>query len=142
MVVFRTSSDPFSEVRRLQSEVNRIFQQSASAGLGGFPYLNVHANQDAVTVTGELPGVSQEDLDVSVHKDTLTIRGERKGMSDEEADGYHRRERRTGRFVRTISLPFAVDPDHVDAEMRDGILHVMLKRPESDKPRRINVKSG
>lgn len=139
MAVFTPFGDPFSEMRRLQSEVNRLFQTATSTGDGGFPYLNVYANQDAILVTAELPGVAEDDLDISVHRETLTIRGERKQTVGEEIKGYHRRERRTGRFVRTMSLPFAVDPDQVDAHMEHGILRLTLNRPESDKPKRIQI---
>lgn len=141
MVFSRSFGDPVSEMRRLQSEFNRLFQTAPASG-GGFPYVNVYANQDAVTITAELPGVSQDDLDITVHRDTLSIRGERRGVSADEPKGYHRRERRTGRFMRTMSLPFAVDPDNVEADMQNGMLRLTLRRPESDKPRRIQVKAS
>ena len=103
--------------------------------------MNVYANQDGVVITAELPGVNAESLDASVHRDTVTLRGERR----DEAEGvraYHGRERRQGRFARTFSLPFQVDPDKVEAEMTDGVLRLTLQRPEQDKPRRISVRSS
>ena len=142
MVLPRGFSDSLSDMRRLQSEVNQLFQSAAAPAAGSFPYVNVYANADAITVIAELPGVSQEDLDLSVHRDTLSIRGERKDAGADEAKGYHRRERRTGRFVRTLSLPYAVDPDRVEAEMKNGVLRLTLNRPESDKPKRIRVKTS
>lgn len=142
MVLSRGFSDPFSDMRRLQSQVNQLFQSAAAPQAGSFPYVNVYANPDAITVTAELPGVSEGDLDLSVHRDTLSIRGERKDAGIEEAKGYHRRERRIGRFVRTLSLPYAVDPEQVEAEMKNGVLRLTLRRPESDKPKRIRVKAS
>lgn len=142
MATFSTPSDPFSEMRRLQSEMNRLFQSATSRSDGGFPYLNVYANQDGITVTAELPGVSDDDLDITVHRDTLTIRGERPQTAGDEVKGFHRRERRTGRFVRTMALPFAVDPEQVQASMQNGVLRLTLNRPESDKPRRIQVNAS
>lgn len=134
-------ADPFREMRRLQSEMNRLFQNATSTSTGGFPAVNVYANQDGVVITAELPGVNSEGLDVSVHRDTVTLRGERRDEA-EDARGYHRRERRQGGFARTFSLPFQVDPDKVEAEMRDGVLRLTLQRPEQDKPKRISVRSS
>ena len=56
-----------------------------------------------------------------------------------EARAYHRRERGRGSFVRTFGLPFQVDPDKVDATLKDGVLTLSLQRPEHDKPKRIRV---
>ena len=60
----------------------------------------------------------------------------------DDAANYHRRERRHGEFVRTISLPFAVDPSRVEAQMTQGVLYVILHRPPEDQPRRIKVRAG
>src|SRR5919199_3071178 len=133
-------ADPFREMRRLQDEVNRLFQ-TAAAPRAGFPAINVYAHQDGVVLTAELPGVKEDDLDITVHRDTVTLRGERRDPIS-EAGGYHRRERRTGSFWRTFSLPFNVDPERVEATLRDGILTLTLHRPEQDKPKRIRVSAG
>ena len=142
MVLSRSSlGDPFAQMRHLQSEMNRLFQSAAPNPQGGFPFLNVYASQDGIVVTAELPGVSEEDLEINVHRDTLTIRGERKLSAGDNVKGYHRRERATGRFVRTLSLPFPVDTEQVEADLQHGLLRLTLKRPESDKPRRITVQA-
>lgn len=133
--------DPFRELRRIQNEMNRVFQSASTGGAQGYPAMNVYASQDGVAVTAEVPGVSDADLDISVHRDTLTLKGERK-RQPEEVTGYHRRERGTGAFVRTLSLPFPVDPDKVEASLKDGVLRLSLHRPESDKPKKIRVKAG
>jgi HSP20 family protein len=133
--------DPFQEMRRLQSEINRVAQNATATTVGGFPAINVFANQDGVVITAELPGVNSESLDVSVHRDTVTLKGERRDEA-EDAIGYHRRERRQGGFARTFGLPFRVDPDKVEAEMKNGALKLILQRHEEDKPKRISVKSS
>jgi HSP20 family protein len=92
-------------------------------------------------ITAELPGVQQDDLEITVHRDTVTLRGERQDKSD-DAGAYHRRERGSGTFVRTFGLPFQVDPDKVDAKLKDGILTLSLQRPEHDKPKRIRVSAS
>jgi len=136
--------DPFGQMRRLQEDVNHLFQAASGAPgtLGaGFPAMNIYASQDGVTVTAEVPGVSSDALDITVHRDTLTLSGERPGGA-EDAKGYHRRERGRGRFARTVSLPFQVDPDQVEARLADGVLTLHLRRPEEDKPRRIAINAG
>ena len=130
--------DPLREMRRIQNEVNRLFQSAGQSGAVGYPAMNVHAARDGVAITAELPGVAEDDLDVTVHRDTVTLKGRRK-PAVEDVKGYHRRERGTGAFMRTLSLPFTVDPDNVEASYENGVLHLSLHRPESDKPRRITV---
>ena len=103
--------------------------------------MNVYASRDAVLITAEVPGIAQEDLDLTVRRDTVTLRGERKD-TDDQASGFHRRERGRGRFVRALSLPFPVDPDQVEANMADGVLRLKLHRPESDQPKRIQIKAN
>jgi HSP20 family protein len=132
-------ADPFRDMRRLQNELTRMAERG-TARAAEFPTVNAYANQDGVVITAELPGVKSEDLEVSVHRDAVTLSGERR-TDTEEAKGYHRRERRQGRFVRTLSLPFMVDPNGVEAAMNNGVLRLELPRAEGDKPRRIKVKA-
>jgi HSP20 family protein len=135
---------PFYEIQRLQNEMNRLFAASSvgtrPAQAGDFPAINAYAGEQGVVLTAELPGVRSEDLEISAFRDTVTVRGIRRPPDD--ATAYHRRERRQGEFVRTIGLPFAVDPNQVDAQMTYGVLYVMLRRPPEDQPRRITVRAG
>jgi HSP20 family protein len=130
---------PFRDIRRLQEEMERLTRSAIAPQ--GFPAINVYAHQDGIVITAELPGVNEDDLDISVHRDTVTLRGERQDQIS-EAGGYHRRERRSGLFERTFSLPFQVDPERVEAKLRNGILTLTLQRPEQDKPKRIRVSAG
>lgn len=135
-------ADPFQELRRLQAEMDRLAGTFApTAGLtaaGGFPAVNVFAGRDGVAVVAELPGVAKEDLDIQAHRDTLTLRGTRRPAAERE-DAYHRRERRSGTFTRSIQLPYRVDPARVEAQLENGVLRLSLPRPEEDKPRRITI---
>ena len=100
----------------------------------------MYANEDGVAVTAELPGVRAEDLEVSAFQDTLTLRGKR--PAPDEARAYHRRERQQGEFVRTLNLPFRVDPNRVEANLENGVLRLSLHRPEEDKPKRIKISAA
>lgn len=133
-------ADALGNMRRLQDEMNRL-QERGPTRAAEHPAVNVFANQDGVILTAELPGVRSEDLDISIHRDFVTLSGDRR-TETEEARGYHRRERRQGRFVRTLSLPFMVDPKKAEADLVDGVLTLELPRAEEDKPRRISVKTS
>src|SRR3954449_9008561 len=132
--------DPFRELRRLQDEMDRLAGAFAPAGglAAGFPAGKGSARRDGIAVVAELPGVEAGDLEVHAHQDTLTIAGTRRPAA-ERAEAYHRRERRSGAFSRTVQLPFRVDPDRVEARLEDGVLRLSLQRPEEDKPRRIAI---
>ena len=67
--------------------------------------MNVYASADGIAVVAELPGVEKDDLEIQAHRDTLTLRGSRRPPSERE-EAYHRRERRSGPFTRSITLPY------------------------------------
>ena len=129
--------DPFAAMRRLQDEVNRAFTPPGTFA-GGFPAVNMWQGTDSAALTAELPGVDPADIDISVKNDIVTITGERKLAAGDDAV-WHRRERAYGRFSRVIQLPYRVDPDHVEARMTDGVLQIELRRPEADRPRRVQI---
>ena len=135
---FPGGADPFRELRRLQEEMDRLAGAFTPAA-AGFPAVNVYAGRDGIAVLAELPGVEKDELEVHAHRDTLTLRGTRRPAAEEE-EAYHRRERRSGAFTRTIQLPFRVDPERIEAQLENGVLRLSLQRPEEDKPRRIEIK--
>jgi len=91
-----------------------------------------------IYVEVEVPGLGREDVEVIVDKGKLRIRGERK--STDENRNYWYTERTFGRFKRLVMLPDVVDPEMIEAEMRDGVLLVTLtKRPEA-QPKKIDIK--
>lgn len=129
--------DPFSELRRMQTDMNRLFDGYASTTSAGFPPVNIYAGEDGLLVTAELPGFGDDEIDLTVRDDTLTIEGE--VASEGDGTGWHRRERGRGRFSRAVELPFRVDPDRVKAKFEDGVLEIEMQRPEADKPRHIPI---
>jgi HSP20 family protein len=135
-------TDPFRELRRLQDEMDRLIgafaPTSGLAAAAGFPAVNLYAGQDGVAVVAELPGVEKDDLEIQAHRDTLTLRGTRRPAVEQD-QAYHRRERRSGRFSRTLQLPYRIDPERIEAQLENGVLRLSLPRPEEDKPRRIAI---
>ena len=136
-----TSWDPFSEFRTLQREMNRLFS-GYTPEQAAYPALNLWSNGDEAVVTAELPGVDPADISLNVVKNQLTIEGERKAETLEEDVVRHRAERGTGRFVRTIGLPFDVENEKVAASYKHGVLKITLPRAEATKPKRIEIAAG
>ena len=137
-----TGSDPFA---RLHGEMNRLlesfFEDAPAAArpyAGGWPALNTWEDGDAAWVEAELPGLSLDDLDLSVTGDRLTIAGQRKIPDPGDAQ-WHRRERSQGRFSRTLTLPWEIDVDKVEAKLHDGVLTVRLPKCENCKPKKVKV---
>ena len=133
--------DPFSELRSLQREMNRLFEGTGRAG-SEYPLLNVWSNSDDVVVTAELPGVAPADLDIQVVRDQLTLTGERKADAPSEDVVCHRSERGSGRFARTVRLPFAVEQEKVSAKCEKGVLTIRLPRSEATKPKTIQIEAA
>ncbi len=127
------------EIARLQNEMSRVFEDFPVEY--DYPPINIWNNADNVLVHVEVPGLTAEQLDVTVSGETLTVSGERKAEQIENAV-WHRRERKSGRFSKTIRLPFPVEADKVQAKLEQGILRLELPRSEADKPRKIAVKTA
>jgi HSP20 family protein len=135
----------WSPLQQLQGELNRLFDRYAGgespAPGGAFPPLNVWEEGDAVFVEAELPGLDLKDLEIYVTGgNQLALKGERRPVALDRGV-WHRREREYGGFARTLTLPYPVDADKVEARLENGVLLVRLARHESARPRKIPVKA-
>jgi HSP20 family protein len=144
-----TRWSPFGNVwqplQQFQSEMNRLFDRWVGdggrlAGGAGYPAVNVWEDEEALHLEAELPGVEFKDLEIYVTGgNQLTLKGERQPPVPGKGV-WHRQERSFGGFARTLTLPFNVDADRVEARMENGVLTVRLPKHESAKPRKIAVK--
>jgi HSP20 family protein len=134
--------DPFLEMRRLQSEMNRLLSGAGPAGAQQFPPINLWLGENSVVVTAELPGVSPDAVDLTVRENTLTLQGQREPKAEDADAAWHRRERSSGSFSRTVQLPFHADPDQVRARFINGVLEIELQRPEADRPKKIRISAA
>jgi HSP20 family protein len=107
--------------------------------MGWSPAVEVFEKEDKYIVKAELPGVKEEDMDVSVEGETLTIKGEKKSESEVKEDDYYRCERSYGSFYRSIALPATVDAKKIEASFEDGVLEVILPKAVEVKPKKITV---
>jgi HSP20 family protein len=134
----------FNQLQQFQNEMNRLFDRwndGGRAGVATFPALNVREEGDEVFVEADLPGLDLKDLEIYVTGgNQLTIKGERKPYAAEKGV-WHRQERAYGHFTRSLTLPFPVDADKVDARLENGVLLVRLAKHESARPRKIQVKA-
>jgi HSP20 family protein len=136
MLVRTFNPRPFAPVPNPAELFNSVFSLGSAAPAG--PALNVWETAEAFIVETELPGVSMESLDLSVIGADLTIKGERTAQSPDQAR-FLRRERRGGRFERTITLPAEVDAEKVDAALVNGVLTINLPKAPAARPRKIAV---
>jgi HSP20 family protein len=138
----RLGWDPFAEIRRMQTEMGRLFADvEARSASQSFPPINIWVGVESLVVTAEIPGVAPANLDITVREDTLTMQGYRAMPVETDGVAWHRRERPYGSFSRTVALPFRVDPDKVQARFTNGVLEVELQRPEAERPRKIEIKA-
>ena len=131
--------DPF---RALRTQMDQLFESF----MGGFerpglpagitsPRIDVSETATELTVKADLPGVEEKDIEVTVAGDQLTIKAERKSEAEEKSDEkekervFHRVERSYGSMQRTMTAPFAIDPETVTASFKDGVLTLTVPKP-------------
>jgi HSP20 family protein len=124
----------------IENQMNRLFAGTAPSAKE-FPAINIWADGDALLVTTELSGIDPESIEMSVVGKTLTLRGERIPELITESDTYHRRERWYGKFGKAIELPSNVEAERVSARFSKGVLYITLPKAETEKPRKISVKT-
>jgi len=135
---------PFGQVQR---ELGRMLEEfagcacSPAARAHGFPAFNAWEDDGRFLIEAEVPGLTLEDLDIQIEGNKLSVRGQRK-LADDENVVYHRRERGAGEFTRDVRLPFEVDPEGVEATLKDGVLTIVLPKSGREKTRKIVVKAA
>ena len=124
--------------RALESRLQSDWLRGATAGTGAFPLINVFQQGDNLVAIIELAGVNKSDLEIQAKDNTIRISG-KKDVEYPEKVSLHRRERLSGSFDRTLTVPIQIDADRIKAEYRDGVLALFIPRAESDKPRSISI---
>jgi len=101
--------------------------------------VDVYQTENELVIQSAIAGVKPEDLDISLEGDVITISGERKRPVEEKGD-YFSQECYWGKFSRQIILPVEVDPNRIEASLKDGILTIRTTKLQKEKKRRIVVK--
>jgi HSP20 family protein len=140
--------DPIRELDTVQSEMNRLFDRffegrpANGAARRWIPAMDLVETEDHLVLRGDLPGMTEDDVDIEIKDGILTVSGERRAEQEEKGEGYHRVERAFGSFSRSLSLPQGIDPQNVDAKFDNGVLEVRIPKPEESKPTRIQIGKG
>jgi len=137
--------DPVRDLFTLQDRMNRLFEEAATRTGDGeaeieradwLPAADVYEDEKEYTLALDLPGIDRAALDVSLDEGRLTIRGDRPRR---EKAGTRRTERPHGRFVRTFSLPDAVDRRGITADYKDGVLLLHLPKRQERQEKRVKI---
>jgi HSP20 family protein len=143
-----TKARPAS-VATVREDVDRLLDRFWNTGLFGpmpqietmwQPNLDFSENEKEYIVRVEVPGVPKEDLEVNVDGRNLTVSGRRDFEREEKTEEYFWRERETGKFVRTVQLPTAIDQSKVAATYQDGIMTIRLPKTEASSKTRVQIK--
>lgn len=136
--------DPWRESSGLHRQMNQLTRQAGRAvsrqRARVFPSIIISATDERMLVRAEVPGMKLEDFDISVSGEILTVRGARITGEGIEGGWYHRRERESGGFGRTVRLPAEVDGDKAEATYVAGVLTISLPLRGAAKPKEIPVK--
>ena len=139
---------PIRDMEEMERRFDELFsRQFLPATLRRFPFevkgwepaIEVFEKGDKFVIKAEVPGMTEEDIDVSVVGDTLSIRGERKAESEVNEDDYYCCERSYGSFFRSIALPSTVDAKKIEASYDNGVLEVILPKAAEVKPKKVPV---
>ena len=140
--------EPFRELSSLQSEMNRLFNAAFDTPPGGnggggtrrwAPAMDLLETDDHFVLRADLPGMSENDVNIELEDNVLTVSGERKAEHEDKREGYYRVERAFGSFARSLTLPKGVDGEAVTAAFDNGVLEVRIPKPEERKPRKITI---
>ena len=135
--------DPFEELFAIQRALDASrasdWLGGRTTGMGSFPPINIFQQGHEFLAIIELPGIDKKDLEIQAKENTIRISG-KKAINYAQGASVHRRERVSGLFDRTLSVPIQINPDGIKAEYRDGILALFIPRAESEKPKSIKIK--
>ena len=140
--------EPARELATIQGEMNRLFNNFFDVPTGQstsrrwIPAMDLVETADHYVLRADLPGLSDDDVNVQLEDNVLTISGERKTEQPPEQEGYYRLERAFGGFSRSLTLPEGIDPDSVQAHFDRGVLEITIPKPEQKKPLQIKLGGG
>jgi HSP20 family protein len=140
--------DPFDQLRSMQREMDEMFESFFStprrAELTAFgpraPLSDIEDKGDSFELKAELPGMKKEDINIEVGENSLTVSAEHKAEKKDEKKNYYYHERTYSGYRRTFSLPQEIDPDKVEAEYKDGVLKLSMKKIKLPEPKTKQIK--
>jgi len=135
---------PLREIMSMREMVDKFFEEPSSLTRKTsdlfHPNVGIRENDKELVIEVDVPGVKEEDIDVEVEDDKVIIRGERKHKEETKREDYYHLESSYGAFSRVIGLPSYVDADKAQAEVKDGVLEIVIPKIEKRKARKLEVK--
>ena len=137
-----TRRNPFREMMDMRDEMDRLFERSVFGPRWNWDMdlpLDMIENDNEYVVKASIPGINPDDLEITLQDRLLTIKGEVKGEDETKDKRYHMRERWSGSFTRSISLPTHVKSDAIEASYEAGVLKLHIPKAEEVKARKIAI---
>ena len=126
---------PLWNLDRFFGDLPLIDRSACATGNRSFaPAVNVEETEDELRLSAELPGLEQGDFEITTDGDLLTIKGEKKFESTSDDSGRKRIERSRGSFERNFRVAWEIDPETVKAVYKNGVLDLVLPKPEEEQP--------
>jgi HSP20 family protein len=135
--------EPFGRSMSLRQIMDRLLEDAfvmpRQVGAEGSLSVDVYEEGDNLVVEAHVPGFKPENLDVNVERGVLTISGQTEAAEERQERNYLLREKRSGRFTRSLQLPPSYTADPSEATFEHGVLRLVFPKAEEAKPRRIQI---
>ena len=135
---------PWREMMSLRENMDKFFDEPFTRrGTDAMyhPAVSIRETKNSLIIEADIPGVKDEDIDVEIEDDKVILRGERKHKEETKREDYYHMESSYGAFSRIITLPAYVDADRAEAQVKDGILEVVIPKVELKKAKKLSIKS-
>lgn len=140
--------DPWRDLAAFERQLDQMMGRMGGGAAGTreqrawSPSLDVHQEGDTMVICAEVAGIDPDQVDISVEDDVLTISGSREDHDEVEEGQWIRRERHSGQFRRSVSLPPGVDPEQIQASARHGLIEIRVPRPAQVGAHRVPLRGG
>ncbi|MDE0017000.1 MAG: Hsp20/alpha crystallin family protein [Candidatus Poribacteria bacterium] len=146
-MTYLTTRRPMRNLFNLHSQMDKVFSDLFASHEGErdmeetswMPTVDISETENGFEIRAELPGVSENDVNVSVTNNLLTIKGEKHQEAETDGKNYHRVERRYGSFQRSFTLPRHIETEAIKAEFKDGVLTLAIPKAEAAKPTEVPI---
>ena len=134
---------PVNLFNQFNDEMNRYFSLTRAGAANQeqdwMPAVDIREEDNQYLLTADIPGVNRKDIEITLEEGVLTVKGERNTETDVSEQGYRRRERTHGTFMRQFTLPDTVNATGISASARDGVLEITIPKQDKPEARKISV---
>ena len=146
-MTYLTLRRPMRNLFNFHNQMDQVFSdlfashegETDTESTSWMPTVDISETENGFEIRAELPGVSEEDVNVSVTDNRLTIKGEKRQEAETDEKNYRRVERRYGSFQRRFTLPKHIETDAIKAEFKDGVLTLEIPKAEAAKPTEVPI---